>query len=313
VLDDPTQRINARNLGSAVALALHVQDQITFRRLRIVPGLRVEYINTFFDDREAGTRANANMLAVLPGIGAFYGITQNIGVLAGVHRGFSPRSPGQSGTVAPEYSISYEAGARAQWRTFFAEAIAFVSDYQNLTGECTFSSGCSDAQVGQQFNGGAVLVYGAEAMARYSHMFNVGVELRAQASYTLTLSQFQTDFQSDNPLWGDVVRGDALPYVPEHQASGTLGVGMKRWGVDVTIRVVSDMRDVASQGRIAQNALIPAYAVADLAAFFVLPGEVRLFTTLENMTNATYMVSRRPFGARPGKPITFMAGISYAL
>jgi Fe(3+) dicitrate transport protein len=53
--------------------------------------------------------------------------------------------------------------------------------------------------------------------------------------------------------------------------------------------------------------------VADLAAFFVLPGEVRLFTTLENMTNATYMVSRRPFGARPGKPITFMAGISYAL
>lgn len=310
---DSDRRIIANNLARALALSVYAQDQLQWKRLLIVPGLRFEYIRTNYDERMSGTTVTTvgDSVAVLPGIGVYYGLIDELGVLAGVHRGFSPRSPGQAGNVQPEYSINYEAGMRAKWRGLDAEAIAFVNDYQNLTGECTFSSGCLDAQVNTQFNGGAVLVYGVEASAKFRHTFAHDVELRTQASYTLTLSQFRTDFDSDNPLWGAVHRGDALPYVPVHQASVTLGVGMRDWGVDFTTKIVGEMRDVAGQGAIAANAKIPTSAYLDAAAFYALPGGVRIVTTLENISNTPYLVSRRPFGARPGKPITFLAGLRY--
>jgi Fe(3+) dicitrate transport protein len=307
VLDDPNRRINLNSLARAFAWASYVQDQLTWRRLQIVPGIRVEYIHTDYRDRQADTFVQADSVAVLPGIGASYAIIDELSVLAGVHRGFSPKAPGQQGAVLPEYSINYEAGARAQWQGLKAEAIAFVNDYSNLTGDC---EQCVANLVSQQFNGGAVLVYGMEAAAKYAG--SVGRwQLRAQASYTLTLSQFRSEFYSENPQWGQVRMGDRLPYVPEHQASATAGFGMASWGFDATVRFNGEMRDVPGQGPIAPLVKIPAYAFGDLAAFYVLPHGVRLTATLQNFTNSTYMASRRPFGARPGAPILFLAGMRY--
>ena len=313
VLDDPVRRFNANNLARAFALAAYVQDQIAWKRLLVVPGVRLEYVHTDYAERLGNTQALSDTVAVLPGIGAYYGIIEELGVLAGVHRGFSPRAPGQSGVVEPEYSVNYEAGARAKWRGLDAEVIGFVNDYQNLTSECTFSSGCAEFQVNQQFNGGAVLVYGLEAAAKYTHRFQAGVEVRAQASYTLTLSQFQTGFNSQNPQWGAIERGDALPYVPVHQASATLGVSMEHWGVDATLRYNGEMRDIPGQGPIAANERLPAYAFVDLAAFVAASPKARITATLENVGNTATIASRRPFGARPGKPIMLLVGLRFSL
>jgi Fe(3+) dicitrate transport protein len=314
--------LTANNDAWAAAFAAHVQDSIAWKRLLITPGLRFEYVKTRLTDRITGTlqfRDNQTV-ALLPGIGAYLGFTDWVGVLAGVHRGFSPKAPGTFDTASPELSWNYEAGARVGWKNgrtkLDAEAIGFFNDYQNLTVTCTESNGCAANNVGQQFSGRNVYVYGAEAGLSLKHAFSAqgdprGVELRSSASYTLTLSSFRSDIVSDNPIWGEIRKGDRLPYVPEHQGSLSVGISMKKWGVDVAFRAQSLMRDVAGQGAIDVTERIPAFAYLDAAAYYVLPMNIRLYVTVDNLTNATSIVSRRPFGIRPGKPITAMAGLRY--
>ncbi len=307
--------IIADNTARAIAFAAHLQDVVQWRRLLVTPGLRFEYITTTQDDRLQTAAVRNRTIAVLPGIGAYYGIRDWIGVLAGVHRGFSPKAPGQSDGAQPELSINYEAGARAAWRgartRVDAEAIGFFNDYQNLTAHCTQAGGCSQDTLDRQFSAGAVFVYGAEAALKAQHDFGIGLELHGQASYTLTLSEFRQDFNSQNPLWGSVRVGDRLPYVPEHQGSVSIGVSMARWGVDLQARAQSMMRDLPGQGPIAATDALPAYAYLDAAAYYVLPANIRVYVTIDNLTDARYMVSRRPFGARPGKPFLVMAGVRY--
>ncbi len=46
--------------------------------------------------------------------------------------------------------------------------VGFFNDYKDLTGTCTLSGGCDEDNEGQQFNGGAVWVYGLEATASWT-------------------------------------------------------------------------------------------------------------------------------------------------
>ena len=74
------------------------------------------------------------------------------------------------------------------------------------------------------------------------------------------------------------------------------------------MRAQSAMRDAAGQGPIADREKIPAYAVLDLAADAQISEFAMVYVTINNLTNARYMVSRRPFGARPGRPFQAMVG-----
>ena len=136
-----------------------MQDEISLgEHWILVPGLRVELIQSNFDnrltaddpDRVGGSRFD---VAVIPGGGAVYRPIEELSLLAGVHKGFSPVTPGQAEGIDPEESINYEAGARVHpekfsGNTIRAESIGFLNDYSNLTAECTFSAGCGDADIG---------------------------------------------------------------------------------------------------------------------------------------------------------------------
>lgn len=82
-------------------------------------------------------------------------------LVAGVHKGFT--APSNSPGVAEEEAINYELGFRYSSSTLRMEAIYFLSDYDNLLGEYTSSSG-SDCTVGDAFNGDAATVRGIEFM-----------------------------------------------------------------------------------------------------------------------------------------------------
>ena len=68
------------------------------------------------------------------------------------------------------------------------------------------------------------------------------------ASYTFTKSEFQNTFSSQNPQWDDVEKGDALPYVPEHQGHLTLGIESRRVGGALGATYIARMREVAGAG-----------------------------------------------------------------
>lgn len=310
VPDDEPRTPTSRNRGQAIAAAFHLYDAVTFlRRFTIAPGVRVELISMRFEDGLTDQRSHRIDTAVSPGVGALVKATSWLDVFAGVHRGFSPVAPGQPEDVKPELSVNYEAGLRATRGGLWAEAVGFFSDYSNLNGSCTFSSGCEDATVGQQFNAGGVFVYGLESMVRYRHRFDSGFGIQAGAQYTHTGSSFRQAFTSTFPQWGDVAAGDQLPYVPQHTLGGSVGVGGRIWDVSAAPAFHGQMRDVAGQGPIPAEERIPGFFTLDLAAEVRVLRRFRLYAIVNNATNATYIASRRPFGIRPGAPLTFMLGL----
>jgi Fe(3+) dicitrate transport protein len=303
------------NRGTAYAGAIHLHDEVVIlERLTVSPGARVELIKTEFDnDLDSSTSESFNAVFI-PGIGAHVQATDWLGVLGGVHSGFSPVAPGQPDEVKPERSINYEGGLRlggAPLGGFTGEAIGFFNDYSNLTGECTFAQGCNDANIGNQFNAGEVRVAGAELAAGFAKGFGRGAWLDSDASYTYTWSQFQGGFTSSSPQFGNVEAGDALPYLPVHVASLKLSGGMKRWGLWSTLAFNGQMRDLPGVGAIADDELVPRFLTLDLGGRVWVSPRASVYLNVMNVTGAEYMISRRPFGARPGRPRFGAIGFKY--
>ena len=296
------------NFGWAFAFAGYFVYGLEVAGLTLTPGLRTEVVKTRLDDRLAGTDVESTDAVVLPGIGARYAISEHFGVLAGVHRGFSPVAPGQPDEVEPELSVNYELGVRYldpdEGRLL--ELIGFLNDYSNLTGSCAFSTGCTPDMLDRQFNGGEVFIWGAEAAVAWTFDLGKRFELPLRGSYTYTGSHFREAFDSDDPTFGMVEVGDEIPYVPEHQVQAQVGLGHPRGGARAVATYVGQMREEASQG---DDAIFTDHQViVDLVGWFRPIEDLKLFVRLENLLDQRPIVSRRPFGARPLRPFTLMAG-----
>ncbi|MFP4598740.1 MAG: TonB-dependent receptor family protein [Persicimonas sp.] len=311
---DAATATTTQNRGETLALAAHILDELYAYDFTLTPGLRAELISTDFVDLQQDESTDNTQTVLIPGFGAHYAITPEFGVLAGVHRGFSPVSPGQPNEVEPETSVNYEAGLRySDERTAtLLEAIGFFNDYSNLIGECSFSAGCGEELLDRQFNAGEVYVWGAEVVA--AHTFALGGDwfLPGRLAYTLTQSEFQTSFDSANPQFGDVEQGDELPYVPEHQASLELGVTDGSFALNTRLTYVSEMREEAGQDDPSQGdqaRMTEAYGKVDLLASYGFLDGFEAYAKASNLLNTQAIASRRPFGARPTNPLMARLGL----
>ena len=307
--DGSATETTADNVGSTHALALWAVDAMSIGRLIVTPGVRIEAINAQYRDFLTGTRDGAIYQVVIPGANVYYGINRQLGLLGGVHRGFSPVPPEQARFSDPEKSTNYEAGARYTTRRWRAEAIGFFNDYQNLTNLCTFSNGCTIQNIDRQTDGGRARILGGEVFGETELDLGDGWKLPSRLAYTYTYTELLTTFQSADPQLGDVVRGDEIPYVPPHQASAALGLERTDWGVNVAGTFVDSMRERAGQGTPAPGTLTDPYFLLDASAKYRVVKHLELYVNGRNLTNTEYIASRRPFGARPGAPIWFMVGV----
>jgi len=274
--------------------------------------VRLEALHSGTSDRLTGTDDTRDAYAVLPGAGAFYALTRDFGVLAGVHRGFSPPAPGSDDDVEPELSVNYEGGARFKRGPARAEVIGFYNDYTNLTDVCTLSSGCSDADVDRQFDAGAARIYGVEAFIDYEAPLGVWT-LPLALAYTLTDTEFRSDFASEDPIFGEVARGDEMPYVPRHQLSAMLGLEHARAGGAVSFNYVSAMREQAGSEPLASVLATDTQLTLDLAVRYRVLDPWELYATCRNLLDAHPVVSHRPFGARPSAPRFIQVGTKLTL
>lgn len=309
VTDGAQTQTTAENEASTHALALWAVDAMTIGDLILTPGVRIEAIHAAYRDQLTGTHDGAIYQVVVPGANAYYAITRELGVLGGVHRGFSPVPPEQAREGRPEKSTNYEAGARYTGRQVRAEAIGFYNDYQNLTNLCTFSNGCEIQKIDLQTEGGRARILGAELYAETELDLGDGWHLPTRAAYTYTYTELLTTFKSDDPQLGDVVRGDEIPYVPPNQASGAIGVERPEWGVNVAGTFVDSMREKAGQGTPKPGALTDPYFLLDASAKYKVLPHVELYVNGRNLLDQRYIASRRPFGARPGAPLWVMVGV----
>ena len=313
-IDPPGSQGN--RVSSARAWAYYIQDEITWGRFRFVPGLRLEDIELTREDfgrddpdrteGPTGTREN-DLFVAIPGLGIFYDATDNLTLLAGVHRGFNPPGTGDN-DAEEETSVSYEAGFFYTTGQYRLEVIGFYSDVNNILGTCTNAVGCTEGDFGDQFNGGAVDVIGLEVAGEVDIPTGWdGIVVPLRFNYTFTDAEFAESFADS--FWGDVQDGDQLPYIPSHQFYASAGLAGPGWAVLMSADYVSEIRTEAGQGPIPALERIEGRVVFDLAGHWQVTNYLRLFGEVQNLFDNTYAVARRPYGLRPGKPQTVIGGL----
>jgi Fe(3+) dicitrate transport protein len=182
-----------------------------------------------------------------------------------------------------------------------AELIGYFNDYRNLTTICTLSSGCEEQDLDRQFEAGRARIYGLEAFAEDMLSFP-GFRLPISAAYTLTLTEFLETFTSQDPVFGEVEAGDEMPYVPRHEARGSLGVELERAGGYVAATYVARMREQSGAGPIDLALHTDAQLTLDVGLHYVLVPGLRLYAQARNLLDQAVVASRRPYGARPNPP-----------
>ena len=310
---------NAGNrLQEAAAWSLFAVDEILWGRWKFTPGIRYERIEqqrARWEIRAGRTedpasRATDNFRSSrrndtevwLPGLGVVYFASEGLSLFAGLHKGFT--APSNAPGVREETALNYEAGLRWRGRSWRVDATAFLSDYDNLLGECTSSSGV-DCVVGDAFNGDAATVRGLELLAsgelRPEGAFNVPASL----AYTFIDGEFDTDI-ADTDFFGRVYKGDPLPYIPRHQLHASLGLVAPRWDLFLAANYVGAVCTRAACGpfETADSAL-----VLDAHLSWRVAARVQAFARVENLAREAAIVGRQPYGARPNKDRTASIGM----
>jgi len=307
--------VTAFNEAFTTALSLYATDSATFGRLTLSPGLRLELSRSRYSNRASGARSGGASQLLLPGAGAYYAVTDHLGVLAGVHRGMSPPPPERD--VKPEVSVNYEGGLRYSRGAMRAEVIGYFNDYSNLTSICTYSLGCREQDLDRQFSAGQAHIYGLEAFTESE--FPIGaLRLPIRAAYTLTFTEFLETFQSADPTLqsedrpsGEIRPGDEMAYVPRHQAFASAGLETAKLGGYVSATYVDRMREFAGNKPMDQALVTDRQFTVDLGAHYRPFEFLKLYAHVRNVFDELYIVSRRPFGARPNAPRWVQVGARF--
>lgn len=306
----------SNRIDEADAIASYIQYTLDLGKISLYPGLRFESIDLYRKDygksdpdrtgSEIAIRENA-VHSFIPGIGAEWRLDQNYILFGGVHKGFAP--PGSRPGTKPEESINYEIGSRALTNFFQLEAVLFYNDFQNLLGADLAASGGTGS--GDLFNGGKAQSYGVELQFAFDPFGNPYAEVHVPFNivYTYTRATFESSFESENEGWGVVQKGDELPYLAPHRISLHIGIIHNAFEINLSCQAVDRMRTQPGPGTKAISTATDPYFTIDLSGRYFLKSGMSVFAGLSNLTDATYLVARRPAGLRPNLPRTFQVGI----
>lgn len=303
--------ITARNEESATALAFSGQDETQFGKFTLLPQFRYESVTFNFDDTLNNRSKKRSDSVFIPGIGLAYQFNEALSSRLAVNQAATLSGLDSLGKESREESLNKEISLAWQSKPHHEqiEVLYFHNDYDNITGTCTASTGCSALQLDQQYDGGRALIQGIEArLSKGLQWQKFWIPL--QLNYTLIDGHFADSFISSNAEWGtgQVNSGDPLPYIPQTQMTAIIGLETGRFKQSLIINHLGKMYDQSvAAGRIA----VPGYGLIDYTAQYQVKQNLTLRLKLDNLLNKTYAASLKPFGYRPGKPFTAAVGLTY--
>ena len=106
--------------------------------------------------------------------------------------------------------------------------------------------------------------------------------------------------------------GDELAYLPENQFNLHVSLTGEKWQLVLAYKYITEMSEAAGTGVELAGVVTSDISQIDLAAWYQINAALKIYVKLDNLTNEANIVSRRPFGARPGKPRQFILGAKYA-
>lgn len=323
LLDDTGLLGNAGNrVQEANASSFFIYDEMTLGDLTLTPGLRYEDIEqrrirwetrdgltTDPASRDASnlrdTRSNHSRVWI-PGIGALYVLNDALALYGGVHKGFT--APSNAPDVSEEKSVNYELGIRYSGTETYIDTALFFTDYDNLLGQCTSSSG-SDCETGDAFDGDAASVFGLEVLLTRDFTPSAEYSLPLTLSYTYLDATFDTDI-ANTDFFGDVSKGDPLPYIPRHQFLASLGLEKGKFATYLSANYVDQTCVRASCGAFETT---DSWLNVDLAANYQFNDHVNFYGRIDNLTDNHVIVARHPYGARPNLGRTAALGVHFSL
>ena len=318
-----TYKTTLENEGESNAIAVYVQDEISFSDTTVTLGVRHENItmNKTTYGNTTGVKEQKDTLkqsVFLPGIGFYSQLSNDLGILAGVYKGFTAATPGGSGSIEPELSTNYELGTRFSGTLALggqAEVIGFVNDYSQFSGTCSFAQGsCDSSAAGEQANAGSAIVAGLEA--GWTNEFELAFfRLPMSVSYTFSYGEFKEDFVDSSGAFGEkdlnIKQGYRIGYLPEHRLNVQVGIVRNDWQWNASALYQSEMRNIPGEGSIPKEELIEAHMVLDISANYQLLSDLQLYTAIDNLLDEKYVAGVKPYGFRPGKPRSVNIGAKY--
>ena len=317
------------------SLATFLNYDVSFKRLKVSPGVRYE--NIHFDFQNYGTADNARLgtvlrsaenqlTVILPGIGLHYWLNENMNLLGGIHKGFSP--PGMpsftatSGQARIETSVNYELGYHFEKNGYTAQVVGFFNNYSNILGSDNMSGG--GAGTGDMFNAGNANIQGIEISFEGNLLSNKnnpsGLSFPVSLAYTFTDARFQETFINGGGDWGTgrINQGDKIPFITPHLLTANVGVSNQKFDITLSNRFTGITRVKPGAGSpIIPNDLVKyadvnalaGFLIIDLSTNYDITKSVTAFATINNLTNSKAIVANLPQGYRPNMPLSFNTGL----
>lgn len=322
-------------IRNAQSLATFLNYDISFKRLKVSPGVRYENIN--FDFQNYGTADNARLgtglrsaenqlTVILPGIGLHYWLNENMNLLGGIHKGFSP--PGMpsvtatSGQARMETSVNYELGYHFEKNGYTAQVVGFFNNYSNILGSDNISGG--GLGTGDMFNAGNAHIRGIEISFEGNLLSNKnypsGLSFPVSLAYTFTDARFQETFINGGGDWGTgrINQGDRIPFITPHLLTANVGVSNQKFDLTLSSRFTGITRVKPGAGAliIPDNVVkypdvnaLAGFLIIDLSTNYDVTKSVTAFATINNLTNSKAIVANLPQGYRPNMPLSFNTGL----
>lgn len=330
------------------AVSGFAQARIGGNRWSVTPGLRVEHIQIARTNRlavagnPAGVSGSTSLTEVIPGLGATFNLSSELGLFAGAHRGFSPPrnediiDNGTGGVVElePERSWNFEMGAR--WTPapgWSVDATAFRMDFGNqvIPASVAGGTGATLTSAGRTLHQGLELDLRGDLPSRGRLVPFVAV-----AATWLPVARFegqrfafigtggsdvvnkvyaeQNSAETRSPV---SVSGNRLPYAPDLMLTSTIGLRHLA-GFDVSVEAIhvgqqfgdaANTRITVADG---QQGVVPATTLWN-ASLNYSPRAlgVTMFASVKNAADALVIVDRTR-GLLPGMGRVVMLGVERA-
>jgi Fe(3+) dicitrate transport protein len=315
-----TPGTESNRIEDAFAFASHLQYTVNYKKLTTSTGVRMERITMngwnfgrnnvdrdFTDTNLVGT--TNSVMAFMPGVSVDYKVNKQIQLFGGAHKGFAPS--GNRVDTRPEESMNFEAGVKFNNHDYMAfNVCGFYTNYSNLLGVDLAASGGGGTT--DLFNLGSAQVVGIESHVVYDPLAqqNLNLSLPITLSYTYTNAIFTSDFNNNGyGDWGVVQNGDQVPYIAPHQLSLNTSLEYKNWAIHLSSRFMDAMRTESGSGELVPELSTDSYFILDANVNYALNKHVSCFGGVNNFTNQSYIVARRPYGVRPGMPRMVQIGI----
>lgn len=309
---DPTQTDTSERQKSD-AITVSAKTTVDYYNWSLTPLIRYEWVNFQFEDDLNPSRSTERIDNVLiPGLSVLYKWHPFFSSALSFNKAATISGITVTGNEVKEEADNYEIQFKYRDAKSFIEAdvTGFYTNYQNITGTCTVSAGCTGPALDTAFNGGKANIYGLEASVAKGFLWKK-LYIPIKGNLTFLNAELSSTFNSTNPEWGvgQINKGDPLPYVPKWQSSISVGFDLARFKNELVGNYQYKMFDQSVNS--SERRVIPGFMVLDYAGSYLINNHTSLTYKIDNILANKYIVAARPYGLRPGKRQSFHLGVTH--